>query len=310
MIISIGEILVDMIGTRKNEKVTYENFIGGAPFNLACNIKKLGGKVGFVGRIGEDLIGDFLHNKAKEFNFDYLSLQKDKEHNTTIALVSIAENGERSFSFLRKQCADYLIDSDLINDKYFNKAKIIHIGSLMLSEKEGRDCFMKILNKAKSHKKIVSFDINYRKDLFENNQEAIAHIRLGIKSADILKFSEEELYMISGKKTLEEAVNCFDNNQLVFVTLSSKGSICFYNSRIITASSINVTPIDTTGAGDAFYAAILKQIDEKGINRFNGDILMKIMTFANICGALTTTAYGAVDAFPTKEEIEKYYGAL
>ena len=63
MIISVGEVLVDMIGTKHKGNVLYESFIGGAPFNLACNIKKLGGKVGFIGTIGDDLLGKFYLKK-------------------------------------------------------------------------------------------------------------------------------------------------------------------------------------------------------------------------------------------------------
>ena len=303
MILSIGEILIDMIGTKNNDNIVYESFIGGAPFNLACNINKLGGNVGFVGRIGKDLLGNFLKEKANNFKFEYLELQEDNEHNTTVALVSIDGKGERGFSFLRKNCADYFIDSEIINEQYLKEAYIVHIGSLMLSEKEGRNCFDKILEKLKKEEKIISFDINYREDLFDNNDEALFYLYKGIKEANILKFSEEELYMLTKEGTLENAIKYFNSNQIVFITLSSKGSACFYHNEIIYASSIKVVAVDTTGAGDAFYAATLKQLDDIKIKNLNKNNLYELMRYSNICGALTTTNYGAVDAFPSIDKI-------
>ena len=67
MILCIGEILADMIGEEKNGTLTYERKAGGAPFNVACALKKFGADVLFVGKVGDDLIGDFLIKFAKNF---------------------------------------------------------------------------------------------------------------------------------------------------------------------------------------------------------------------------------------------------
>ena len=87
MILCIGEILADMIGEYQGDNVKYERFVGGAPLNVAYGIKKLGGNVGFVGSVGDDIIGHFLYDFCINLGFNYLDLYLDPNHNTTLAFV-------------------------------------------------------------------------------------------------------------------------------------------------------------------------------------------------------------------------------
>ena len=75
MIIAIGELLADMVGTNNS----FTAFPGGAPFNLAVNIKQAGARVCYVARVGNDLIGRFLIEETNKANFDSTQIQVDKE---------------------------------------------------------------------------------------------------------------------------------------------------------------------------------------------------------------------------------------
>ena len=94
---------------------------------------------------------------------------------------------------------------------------------------------------------------------------------------------------------------------LVCVSLGNKGSKYIYKGLTNKIPSIKVKPIDTTGAGDAFFAAILMNLDGVNSNEWNKELLDKIFKFANIAGALTTLKVGAIDSLPSSEEIKKYY---
>lgn len=111
MILCIGEILADMIGTVKDGSLWYERKAGGAPFNVACAAKKFGAEVKFAGSVGNDLIGDFLINFADARKLDGVLIERDNNRNTTLAFVELDENGERSFCFYRKNTADYNLPS-------------------------------------------------------------------------------------------------------------------------------------------------------------------------------------------------------
>lgn len=302
MILCIGEILVDMIGKKHNDKVVYERFAGGAPFNVACNIKKQNGEVGFIGSVGDDLIGDFLVSFSEKQNFDCLSLKKLNDRNTTLAFVELDEKGERAFSFYRKNTADYCIEARSVND-LIDKAKIVHIGSLMLSEKSGRRFADKIFNLAKKKGKLVSFDVNFRDDIYSSRTEAVKVYKKYICAADILKFSEDEVAMFSKFDDLRDILRA---EQLAFVTLGARGSKCIYKGREYAKDSIRVQVKDTTGAGDAFYAGVLSQLDR--YNNLDEAIanIEYILKYSNICGALTTTNFGAIDASPTQNDVLKF----
>ncbi|MFQ7036479.1 MAG: PfkB family carbohydrate kinase, partial [Candidatus Borkfalkia sp.] len=83
MVICIGEILADLIGgTAQDGAVVYTRCAGGAPFNVACGVKAVGGACGFIGRVGDDLTGKFLQAFAREKHFEFLNIETDPSHNT------------------------------------------------------------------------------------------------------------------------------------------------------------------------------------------------------------------------------------
>lgn len=191
MILCIGEILADMIGNVKDGALYYERKAGGAPFNVACAAKKFGAQAGFVGSVGDDLIGDFLVKFAKEKNLDDLFISRNANRNTTLAFVELDEKGERSFCFYRKNTADYILPD--VSGTLFGSADTVHIGSLMLSEKEGLEYAENIAKRAHAENKLLSFDVNYRTDIFKDRQSAVDGYKRIIAYADVVKFSQDEV---------------------------------------------------------------------------------------------------------------------
>lgn len=297
MILCVGEILVDMIAQENNGSIAYLRKAGGAPFNVACAISKFGIDSAFVGSVGDDTIGKFLCNFIKKQNLkDYL-IEENKNRNTTLAFVDLDEYGERSFCFYRKNTADYILP--VIKDEMLDASNIIHVGSLMLSHNEGIEYAKELISKAHAKGKLVSFDINFRTDIFENIDHAVKVYKEILELADIVKFSEDEVETFN-----EEYVNSL-KDKLVCISLGKDGSKYFYNDLTNTLPSIKVKPVDTTGAGDAFYAGILSQIDGLTKDNWTKEKLDYAFLFGNICGALNTLGKGAIDNLPTKEEVLK-----
>ena len=157
MLLCIGEILADMIGEEKNGTITYERKAGGAPFNVACALKKFGSEVKFVGSVGDDLIGDFLIKYAKDFGMDTTYIHQNPERNTTLAFVELNEEGERSFCFYRKNTADYRMPA--VSDELIKSADIVCIGSLMLADADCVEYALDIAERAHALGKTVAFDV-------------------------------------------------------------------------------------------------------------------------------------------------------
>ena len=301
MVLSIGEILVDIFKEGDNKTV----FPGGAPFNLAANIAHFNGDVSFYGAVANDEYGHFLLDFAKKKLQNSL-IEVKKERETTQALVTL-DNGERSFRFVRDNGSDYLLDTSKLKEFDLSKISIVHIGSLMLSYQEGRDFFYEAVNYIhKNSQCLISFDVNYRNDIFEDEETAKEIFINAIKCADIVKFTEEELELLSKQKDVLNGLKTLLNDkQVAVVTLGKDGSIFYSNEKYIKVSSFPLKPVDTTGAGDAFYSYFLYRFD-KGLDIKDNNQIVDALRKANVTGALATQKKGAIDVAPSLEEIETF----
>lgn len=304
MIHVIGEILVDIFRDGQNEQV----FPGGAPFNVASNIKHFGGEATFYGCVGKDEYGVFLKKFARKQHFDSLILKTCSKRTTTQAIVSL-KNGERSFKFVRENGADYILSIKNLEKLNIQKGDIVHIGSLMFSYPRGRKFYYKVVEYAKAKGALISFDVNYRDDIFESSEVAKRIYKKAMKFADILKISDEELEVLSNKKTLKGKIkNLTNEKQLVFVSRGKEGSLLCYKNKVIFATTKSIVPIDTTGAGDAFYSYCLYELNKNFNLLSSNDLITIMLAKANAVGALATQKKGAIDVVPTLKELNKYLG--
>lgn len=293
MVVCAGEILADMIGKVNGTDVAYVRKAGGAPFNVACGIKKFGASSAFVGSVGDDIIGRYLASLARD-GVDEAIINLDPVHNTTLAFVQLDGKGERSFCFYRKDTADFHMPSVPVG--MIERANIVHIGSLMLSEAQGIEYARNLACAAKKAGKLVSFDVNYREDIFPDKSAAIKAYRSILELADIVKLSEEELPIFGQACTADK---------LVCITLGANGSEWRYRGAGNRLKTIPVKPVDTTGAGDAFYAGVLAKLDCLTREEWTEEKLNATLRFANVCGALSTLGHGAIDALPSLRDVER-----
>ena len=291
MILSIGEILADMVGSNENGTLTFKSFCGGAPFNVAVNAKNAGATVGFIGRVGKDVIGRFVTDEAKKAKLDFLDIQIDDNRNTTLAFVTLTD-GERDFAFNRHDTADFNIDINEIDFEKYDDLSIIHLGSLMLSEENGKCFAEKIAKKAKGLGVKLSFDMNFRMDTYKDFEDAKKAYKPYVECADIIKFSDDELKLYTGIEDIKTAIeSIYQKDQLFVLTLGSQGSMYYYNGLTNVIPTEKVKPIDTTGAGDAFFGTFLANVENKELTKEN---IESALVKANKAGADTTQFLGAI----------------
>jgi fructokinase len=303
----IGELLIDFVAENQGSDLSkaheFTKKAGGAPANVACAIAKLGGKSKFVGCVGNDPFGDFLLNILKENHVDITLAQRSKTF-TTLAFVSIAEEGERDFVFSRGADKKLVYDSSVKNDF---KENIVHLGAATallggdLEKAYGRYFF-----DALTLNTFISFDPNFRGDLWRDEEDIfIKKCMPFVEKAHLCKFSLEEAQLLSGKKDLNEACDYLHEvgTKVIAITLGGKGTLLSTSEFKQTIPSIKVTPVDTTGAGDAFIGCLLQQIASLH-NPFeileNTSLLVKLVENANKAGAITTTNFGAITSLPTR----------
>lgn len=297
MILCVGEILCDMTGSVHGGKTVYEQNAGGAPFNVACAAAKFGAETAFLGCVGDDLVGTFLEWFARAQGLKELYLRRDPRRNTTLAFVALDEHGDRSFCFYRKNTADYHLPA--VPDGLLGRAHIVHVGSLMLSERTGCVYAEELMRRAREAGKLVSFDVNFRSDIFRNTRAAVKVYREIIALADIVKFSEDEVAIFG-----EDYVSGFPE-KLVCVTLGGKGCEWRFGGERHALPAIDVKPVDTTGAGDAFFAGVLSRLDGTSPAQWTAEKLDEAFSYGNVAGALNTLGRGAIDHLPSREEIAR-----
>lgn len=298
MLLCVGEILADMIGEEKNGIITYERKAGGAPFNVACGLKKFGADVRFVGSVGDDLIGRFLIKYAADFGMDTTYIKLDQDRNTTLAFVELNEEGDRSFCFYRKGTADYFMPS--VSDELIKSVDTVCIGSLMLADATCVEYALEIISRAHSFGKKVAFDVNYRTDIYRDTESAKETYKKILAEADIVKFSEDEVEIFTEKYVYGLT------DKLVLITLGKDGSQWRYKGKSANVPTISVKPVDTTGAGDAFFAGALSILDNNVGKDLTDELLNEALRFGNVAGALNTMGRGAIDNLPDLETINKY----
>lgn len=171
------------------------------------------------------------------------------------------------------------------------------------------DAYGRYLFDALTKKAFISFDPNFREDLWKDEKETFIKKCLPfISKSHLCKFSLEEAQLLSGKTNLEEACELFHEAgvPLIVITLGSEGTYISSQYLKKTIPSIKVQPIDTTGAGDAFIGCLLQQISTLN-NPFEildePVLLTNMVEYANKAGAITTTNFGAIPALPTYDQI-------
>ena len=306
----IGELLIDFVAEKQGNDLSKANVFtkkpGGAPANVACAISKLGGSSKFIGCVGNDPFGTFLLDVLEENKVDISLAQRSKTF-TTLAFVSLADDGERDFVFSRGADKKLIYDPNLKKEL---KGNILHLGAATaLLGGDLEKAYSRYFFDALTQNVFISFDPNFRGDLWKGEEEVfIKKCMPFIEKADLCKFSLEEAQLLSGEKDATAACDILHEVgvKIITITLGGEGTLLSTPQYKETIPSINVTPIDTTGAGDAFIGCLLQQIAALNHAReIFSDIalLAEMIKKANKAGALTTTGYGAIPSLPTHEQL-------
>ena len=305
-ILCIGEALIDMICTDKGKSLSDgNNFLkkaGGAPTNVAAAIAALGGNVELAAKVGVDPFGKHLIEVMQDFGVSTKWMLQDENYFTTFAFVSLMENGERDFYFNRG--ADGQLSLEEIETINLDEFSIIHFGSATgFLPGPLQAAYQGLLQKAILKNIFISFDPNYRQLLFKNNtQSFIDQSWKFLDCCHFFKVSDEEAMLITGTATLPDAVTILleKTNSIFAITLGKEGTMLGLNEKTMIVPSIAVTPVDTTGAGDAFVGAVLYQLSDKSLEQImalSENEWNIIVVNANKAGARTCEYMGAMEAF-------------
>ena len=298
-----GDAVVDLI---PNGETNYLKCPGGAPANVAVAISRLGGDSAFFGRVGQDPLGRFMKQVLKDEGVDTQYMLLDEEHRTSTVIVDLDDHGERSFTFMVKPSADQFLQPQDV--PAFQKGEWLHVCSIALANEPSRSTTLAAMKAIKAAGGYVSFDPNLREEVWLNPADLKPVVLQAVALADVVKFSDDELLFLTDQSDLQTALSWLNeqyNLPLVVITQGKKGALVVHHNeqQLVTGKPVN--PVDTTGAGDAFVGGLLAGLVACD-DWHNNDNLLKIIRQANACGALATTAKGAMTALPTETLLKAY----
>jgi fructokinase len=212
------------------------------------------------------------------------------------------EDGERDFYFNRG--ADGQLSMADLAGLNLKEYDIVHFGSATgFLPGPLQATYIDLLNQAKEAGALISFDPNYRHLLFPNTTESfITQSWHYIQTCDFFKLSDEEAILITGLDTVDAAAAALrtKTNAVFAITLGKEGTLLStsYGTEII--SSIPITAVDATGAGDAFVGAVLYQLlgtTPSALPALSIESWRTMIANANKAGARTCEYMGAMEAF-------------
>lgn len=306
-IVAIGEVLIDLTQKGVDELGVgqYASNPGGAPANLAVAAARLGASTAFVGKVGRDAFGKYLRAVLEENSVDTTGLLEDPKEHTTLAVVSVDETGERSFSFYRDPSADVNLKAEEIPGALLKDTRILHFGSVSLTAEPARSATLYAAKAARENGCLVSYDPNYRASLWHSQEEAVREMKNALPLCDILKISDEELPLLTGTTDPAAGSELLSKLgiRLIFVTLGANGAFFRLGEHTGSIPGIRVKVGDTNGAGDTFFGAALSRLVHEDLNKLTMERLMEIAAFANKAASITTSRHGAIPAMPRLEEV-------
>jgi len=325
-VICIGEALIDRIRNKSNQGFT--DFLGGAPANVACALRKLKIDTTFIGSLGIDDFGKKFITKFNELDVNLDFLQLDNDSSTRVVNVDRDQFGDRFFSgfeesshscFADEVLSKKLIEKELSNlEKSFLETKYLVTGTILLSSPISAETICFLIEQANKFEVKIVIDLNWREVFWDHSSFSsdisktarIDLIKKFLNHANVLKLAKEEATLFFEDENPLLISQQLSNKPDVIIT-DGKNPIAWYVNGLqgITETPTSKKIVDTTGAGDAFLAGLISKLISSGYpsNKIEIDDCIK---FAGVCGLLTCLGEGAIEQQPHYENVNKFLGSL
>jgi 2-dehydro-3-deoxygluconokinase len=271
---------------------------GGDTSNVALALSKLGHKAAYITRVGDDGFGHSFLKLWGENGVDTSQVKVDKEHRTGLYFISY-QDGKHVFIYYRENSAASWITSEDLDWEFLREVKMLHLSGISQAiSQNALEVSFDLLNFAKQHHILVSYDVNYRPPLWRK-EIAKAVISHSIEEyVDILEITDDEMSLLGWGEIPEELVSHFSRiPKVCAVKMGEQGCYLRQNDQEIRVKPFSIDVVDTVGAGDAFDAGLIVGILEE--MEFE-----RLAEFANAVAVLTCRDVGPLRAQPMREEVE------
>ncbi|WP_420410520.1 carbohydrate kinase family protein [Hoeflea sp.] len=297
MIICCGEALIDMLPrTSTDGEDAFAPYAGGAVFNTAIALGRLGLETGFFTGLSTDMFGDILRAALDESGVDHSNCAR-LDRPTTLAFVKLTD-GHASYAFFDENTAGRMItEADL--PELGSDVEALHFGAISLISEPCGSTYESLMRREAANK-VISLDPNIRPGFITDPASHRARIDRMIAMSDIVKMSDEDLEWF-GQPDMETAARAWLDKGpgLVVFTRGPKGAIAFSRNDIVEVEGVSVTVADTVGAGDTFNAGLLaslrrdRVLDKSAIRALSADAIGNALRLGAKAAAVTVSRPGA-----------------
>ena len=264
MILSCGEALIDMLPrTSTLGEASFAPYAGGAVFNTAIALGRLGAPSGFFSGVSNDMLGEILAETLTASNVD-VSLCARSDRPTTVAFVKLL-NGQATYAFYDEGTAGRMLalsDLPVLGDE----VEAVFVGGISLVNDPAASTY-EALQAREASLRVTMIDPNIRPGFIAGKEaEYRARIERMVARADIVKLSDEDLHWLEGEGDLVDLARGIlaKGPSVVFITEGAAGAraVTASQDRFVTAQKVTV--VDTVGAGDTFNAGVLAALHHAG----------------------------------------------
>ncbi|MEH7442953.1 carbohydrate kinase [Bacillus sp. JJ1122] len=293
-ITSLGEAIVDFIAADPSN-TQYQRLLGGATVNVAVGVRRRGIPSYYLCRLGKDDTSRFVAERLMNENVDLSFCSYHQNKRICSVYIHLNQLGERYFHSYVNETPDEWITADELDKKPFMNSKIFYFGSGTLFHPVARKTTDQALRYANEANLRIAFDTNIRLKRWENENQCRETILSYVRKSDIVKMAEDELLFLTETATLEQGLEQIAKLEIpfLFITKGMDGACAVHQNLMVQVPGIPVKTVDTTGAGDAFMAALLSCFNDKGIPA-NEAQLTEYTQFANEAGAISATKFGSL----------------
>ena len=263
MILCCGEALIDMLPRTSTEgEACYAPYAGGAVFNTAIALGRLGANVGFFSGIADDMMGEVLMNSLKESQVD-TSLVNLSDRPSTVAFVKLVD-GHATYAFYDEGTAGRMLSLDDLPATV--DADAMFFGGISLPVEPCGSTYEALMMR-ESATRVTMIDPNIRPSFIKDESAYRARIDRMMAAADIVKLSDEDLAWLVGEGDIVTAARKIIDMgaKLVCITEGAKGAHGITADQHVFVDATRVEVVDTVGAGDTFNAGVLASLQDAGL---------------------------------------------
>lgn len=264
MILCAGEALIDMLPRTSTEgERAFAPYAGGAVFNTAIALGRLGTPVGFFSGLSTDLMGEILIDTLAASHVD-TTLAARSARPTTLAFVKLV-NGQATYAFYDENTAGRLL-SEADIPTLPDAVTCVFVGGISLIHDPAASTYATLQARASSTGRVTMIDPNIRPGSIPDRASYSKRIAAMMAVADIVKLSDEDLHWLAGAGDMTTLARGLiaKGAKLVLITEGAKGAraITATQDRFVAATPVKVA--DTVGAGDTFNAGALAALHAAG----------------------------------------------